>query len=239
MKHILVVHGINHEADDNTFKQHVYNMFKPHIKDFDVAVMNSRSENLYRMIEHAIDEDEKIIRITPLTFFSTIELDDIIPELINTFNHTHPWVKISCAQPIARTKYLTKIIENLIPSGKPEQTLVAVIGLGHENFQTPNDELMQFISQFDHLKLKMNGFMLNGTMDYSVLLPNSSRRFDRVVVIPLFFLHNKVHSDMQQTLSEICENKIMDVLPSFTESTALKQLIIQNIKDFENSRIYI
>ena len=44
---------------------------------------------------------------------------------------------------------------------------------------------------------------------------------------------------MQQTLSEICENKIMDVLPSFTESTALKQLIIQNIKDFENSRIYI
>lgn len=239
MKHVLVVHGMNHEKDDSTFKQYVYDMFKPHIKDFDVAVMNSRSENLYRMIETAIDDGETIIRITPLTFFSTVELEDIIPELINTFNHTHPWVNISCAQPISYTKHVVHIIEEQLLSREPDQALVAVIGFGHENYQTPNDELLQFISRFEHLKLKMNAFMLNGTMDYSILLPNTSRRFKRVIVVPLYFLQDKVHHDMEQTLGEICENKIMDVLPSFTESTALKQLIIQNIKDFENSRIYI
>lgn len=239
MMHLLAVHGMNHESDDNTFKQYVYEMFKPHIKDFEVAILNSRSENLYRMIERAIDHGETIIRITPLTFFSTIELEDIIPELINTFNHTHPWVKISCAQPFTQNKNLTKVVEDLLLSREPEQSLVAIIGLGHENYHTPNDELMQFISQFDDLNLKINGFMLNGSMEYSMLLPNSSRRFKRIVVVPLFFLHDKVHRDMQQTLNEICKKKVVEVLPSLTESAALKQLILQNIKDFESNRIYI
>lgn len=239
MKHLLVVHGNNQKVDDEAFKRYVHRMFAPHINDFDVAVMNSRSENLYRMIERAIDDGQTIIRITPLTFFSTVELEDIIPEIINTFNHTHPWVKISCAGPISRTKHLTHIVEDLLKKSRPEHALVAVIGLGHDNYQLPNDELIQFISQFDHLKLKINGFMLNGTMDYASLLPNSSRRYKRIVVVPMYFLHENVYRDMERTLRIICENKTIEILPPFTELSALKELIIKNLKDFEDSRIYI
>lgn len=239
MKHLLLVHGVNNNHDDHNFKTYVFHQLAPHIQNFDVVVLNSHESNIYKMIEASIDNGEKNIRITPLTCFTTFEQLEVLPEVITTFNHTHPWVTITVAQPFYQHKHLKSILELQLPIDVSDKDLVAFIGLGHVSLNVPNDELSQFTAIFDDQSFNVKGFMLNGVMDYQALLPNMMRRYERLVVVPLYFMHEKVHGEMCQNLKTLVPDKRIYVLPSLSTSDALKKMVIDEIQEIEGNRIYI
>lgn len=239
MKHLLLVHGVNADRDDDAFKSYVYEQLAPHIQNFDIIVLNSRHSNIYAMIEGYIDSGETSIRITPLTFFSTYEQHEVLPEVITTFNHTHPWVTISVAYPFSKQKFLKEILTEQLAQLATDKDMVAFIGLGYNQLKLPNDELAHFVSTFDEDGMNVKGFMLNGAMDYKELLPNAIRRYNKLIVVPLFFMPEIMFNEMNDNLKRLTINKKLHVIPSLTTSTALKNMVINDIQRYENSRLYI
>lgn len=239
MKHLLIVHGVNNKHNNHAFKEYVAERFQPHIKNFDVVVLNDHHTNIYKVIESIIDSGETTIRMTPLTFFSTFEQLEMLPEVITTFNHTHPWVNISTTRPLTEQSFLKEIIERQLPQDSSEDYLVAFIGLGYSQIKLPNDELTKFISRFDSHPFKVKGFMLNGAMDYKELLPNTMRRYQHLIVVPLYFMPENVHNGMKKNLQALIRNKQMHILPSLTQSDTLLEMVVDEIRTYENNRIYI
>ena len=228
-KHLLLAHGVRRGDLNERVKSRIDALMTPYDFEFSTAFLESDTQNARIVIERMIADGAAHIVITPLFMLPASHVQEDIPEIVRSFNASHPEVEIE-VRPVLTAHPLVKDIirQRLAEASAPAKDGTAAVIIAHGNPRFPEaDEALESFTESLDLGCDVHAMMLYGELGFEKLLPEISRRYNQMIIVPLFLYDGY----MTEKIREMIGGMDLQAPYEMTQSLDFDPLLGQVIKD--------
>lgn len=226
---IIVAHGMRHGRQNQALEAFISELVKDDIHHYDIAFLESEHQDLETVMTTLIQSGVDHFKIVPLLIFSAMHYLKDIPNIVHEMKRRYPDIKVEVSEPLGTHPLMRRLIEQRICdalAGDEQQVGVMVVAHGNinGNFTKAHEEL-QICAQ--HLQINKPAYArtLYGEISFTHDLESISKRYQKLIVVPLFLYDGRLVNKVKQQMNDMVINTDIHFTPSINFDPILKQII--------------
>lgn len=231
LKHLLLVHGMRRGNLNERLSAFIEDLMSPQELEFSTAFLESDSQNPYIVIERLIEECATHIVITPMLILSASHMKEDVSEITGHFKSSHPLVKMEVRPTLAAHPLTKEIVKQRVSDSqgpKAPGTGVIIIAHGNARFPETDEALASFTDGLD-MEYDAHPLMLYGNLSFEALLPEISKQYQHMIIVPLFLYDGYLVNKIKSKLHEMDLHSTYEVTPSLNFDPLLNQVITDHM----------
>lgn len=205
-ENVLVVHGMRRGAQNQALKYLTSQLFKNSNINYQIAFLESDTNDLYNVISTLVKQGEFVFNIVPLVLFSAKHYLKDIPEILQHIKEGFPNMSYRITPPLSTHPHLVNIIEEKINTAlfnRPSINKVVFIAHGSENYEQPIFQLKQLIQQCNIVNKSIDMLTLYGEYNYQKILPKILEETQNILIVPIFLYDGYLVNKMKNKISKM------------------------------------
>ena len=231
LKHLLLVHGMRRGNLNERLSAFIDDLMSPHETALSTAFLESEQQNPYIVIERLIAEGATHIVITPLLILSASHMKEDAAEIVEHFKWSHPRVQIDVRPTLAHHPLTKEIVKaRITAAGNPDEPDTGIVVIAHGNARFPEtDEELESFTRGMGMNRGIHPLMLYGNLSFEALLPEISKGYRHLIVVPLFLYDGYLVNKMKERLHGMNLDSSYEVTPSLNFDPLLKRVVMNHM----------
>ncbi|EMN4666359.1 CbiX protein [Staphylococcus aureus] len=226
---IIVAHGMRRGRQNQALEAFISELVKDDIHHYDIAFLESEHQDLETVMTTLIQNGVKHFKIVPLLIFSAMHYLKDIPNIIREMKQMYPDITVEVSKPLGTHPLMTEIIMQRIDDALvDEEQQVGIVVVAHGNINgkfTKAHEELQICAQNLQISKPTYARTLYGEISFTHDLESISKRYQKLIVVPLFLYDGRLVNKVKQQMNDMVINTDIHFTPSINFDPILKQII--------------
>lgn len=231
---ILVAHGMRKGQQNEALEEFITALLKDEDYHYELAFLESDTQNLELTMEKMIKQGVTRFRIVPLLIFRAMHYIGDIPEILKSMKEKYPHINSEMSEPLGTHPYMKDLVERRmadvdLPANANVATVIIAHGNGSGRFTKAHEELKEFVKSIDSNK-PVYARALYGVMTFKNDLDEISKKYDDLIIVPLFLFDGRLVNKVKRLISEMDIHCNLHITPSINFDHILKLIIRARIE---------
>ncbi len=198
-KIIFVVHGMRSGDINERLKSFIYSSFHNIYEDYEIAFLESETENLDQVMQSNIQQGTRTFYIVPVLLFQAKHFLIDIPNVIDDLKREHKDIEVHLSKPIGNHLSMKKHLIMKINQHKESDMAVVVLAHGSSIYKEPDSALKDLCKDIQNPVYPLT---IYGSLNYKKYLPDLDKFYSKILIVPYFmfdgFLVNKTKIEIKE-----------------------------------------
>ena len=198
-KIIFVVHGMRSGDINERLKSFIYSSFHNIYEDYEIAFLESETENLDQVMQSNIQQGTRTFYIVPVLLFQAKHFLIDIPNVIDDLKREHKDIEVHLSKPIGNHLSMKKHLITKINQHKESDMAVVALAHGSSIYKEPDSALKDLCKDIQNPVYPLT---IYGSLNYKKYLPDLDKFYSKILIVPYFmfdgFLVNKTKIEIKE-----------------------------------------
>lgn len=198
-KVIFVVHGMRSGDINERLKSFIYSSFHNIYEDYEIAFLESETENLDQVMQANIQQGIRTFYIVPILLFQAKHFLKDIPNVLDNLKQEHKDIDVHLSKPIGNHPSMKKHLIEKIKQNIESDMAIIILAHGSSTYKEPDYALKELCKDIQNPVYPLT---IYGALSYKKYLPHLAKFYSKILIVPYFmfdgFLVNKTKNEIEK-----------------------------------------